>query len=101
MHIGTYIKLILIKKNMTQQALVDRLNELGLVKENATVRKHTISDIINGKIGMSPYMARRIEIALDVPKYSIVNIVGMPKTETGMKKLEGIKGKITKTPYKK
>ena len=90
MHIGTYIKLILIKKNMTQQALVDRLNELGLVKENESVRKHTISDIINGKLGISPYMARRIEIALDVPKYSIVRLVGLPKTEYGMKKLEQI-----------
>ena len=74
MHIGTYIKLILIKKNMTQQALVDRLNELVLVKENESVKKHTISDIINGKLGISPYMARRIEIALDVPKYSIVRL---------------------------
>ena len=90
MHIGTYIKLILIKKNMTQQALVDRLNELGLVKENESVRKHTISDIINGKLGISPYMARRIEIALDVPKNSIVKLVGLPKTEGGMKKLEQI-----------
>lgn len=101
MHIGTYIKLILIKKNMTQQALVDRLNELGLVKENESVRKHTISDIINGKLTISPFMARRLEIALDMPKYSIVNLIGLPKTEIGIKKLEEIEGKITKKPYKK
>nr|DAX01480.1 MAG TPA: Transcriptional regulator, Transcriptional activator, TPR, HTH [Bacteriophage sp.] len=101
MHIGTYIKLILIKKNMTQQALVDRLNELGLTNNNEIVRKHTISDIVNGKLTISPFMARRLEIALDMPKYSIVNLIGLPKTEIGIKKLEEIEGKIMRIPYKK
>lgn len=101
MHIGTYIKLILIKRNMTQQALVDRLNELGLTNNNEIVRKHTISDIVNGKLTISPFMARRLEIALDMPKYSIVNLIGLPKTEIGIKKLEEIEGKIMRIPYKK
>lgn len=101
MHIGTYLKLVLTKKNMTQQALVDKLNELGLTDNNEIVRKHTISDIVNGRLTISPFMARRLEIALDMPKYSIVNLIGLPRTETGMKKLEGIEGKITKKPYKK
>lgn len=101
MHIGTYIKLILIKKNMTQQALVDRLNELGLTNNNEIVRKHTISDIVNGKLTISPFMARRLEIALDMPKYSIVNLIGLPKTEIGIKKLEEIECKIMRIPYKK
>lgn len=101
MHIGTYIKLILIKKNMTQQDLVNRLNELGLADHNEIVRKHTISDIVNGKLTISPSMARKIEIALDVPKYSIVNIIGLPKTKESKKRLEEIEGKITKTLYKK
>lgn len=101
MHIGTYIKLILIKKNMTQQALVDRLNELGLTNNNEIVRKHTISDIVNGKLTISPFMARRLEIALDMPKYSIVNLIGLPKTKIGIKKLEEIEGKIMRIPYKK
>lgn len=91
MHIGTYIKLVLIKKNMTQQELVDRLNKLGLVKENQTVRKHTISDITNGRLTPSSYLARRIEIALDLPKYSIVKLIGFPTTKEGMEKLEEIK----------
>lgn len=101
MHIGTYIKLVLTKKNMTQQALVDRLNELGLTNNNEIVRKHTISDIVNGKLTISPFMARRLEIALDMPKYSIVNLIGLPKTEIGIKKLEEIEGKIMRIPYKK
>lgn len=101
MHIGTYLKLVLTKKNMTQQALVDKLNELGLTDNNEIVRKHTISDIVNGRLTISPFMARRLEIALDMPKYSIVNLIGLPRTEAGMKKLEGIKGKITRKLYKK
>lgn len=86
---------------MTQQALVDKLNELGLTDNNEIVRKHTISDIVNGRLTISPFMARRLEIALDMPKYSIVNLIGLPRTEAGMKKLEEIEGKITKKPYKK
>lgn len=101
MHIGTYLKLVLTKKNMTQQALVDRLNELGLTNNNEIVRKHTISDIVNGKLTISPFMARRLEIALDMPKYSIVNLIGLPKTEIGIKKLEEIEGKIMRISYKK
>lgn len=101
MHIGTYLKLVLTKKNMTQQALVDKLNELGLTDNNEIVRKHTISDIVNGKLTISPFMARRLEIALDMPKYSIVNLIGLPKTEIGIKKLEEIEGKIMRIPYKK
>lgn len=101
MNIGTYIKLILTKKNMTQQDLVNRLNDLGLADNNEVVRKHTISDIVNGRLTISPFMARKIEIALDMPKYSIVNIIGLPKTKVGMKKLEELEGKNMKIPYKK
>ena len=36
-----------------------------------------------------------------LPKYSIVNLIGLPKTEIGIKKLEEIEGKIMRIPYKK
>ena len=35
-------------------------------------------------------MARRIEIALELPKYSLVELVGFPTTEFGKKELEEI-----------
>lgn len=41
-------------------------------------------------MSLSPYFARKIEIALDLPKYSIVSKVGFPKGEREKKRLEEI-----------
>lgn len=90
MQIGQYIKLILQKKNMTQQDLVNRLNELHLSAKGGTITKHNISNILNGNLLLNYTMARRIEIALELPKYSLVEIVGFPTTEFGKKELENI-----------
>lgn len=78
MQIGTYIKLILQKKNMTQQQLADKLQ----------VPKQNVSNIINGSIQIGSVRARKIEIALDLPKYSLVELVGFPTTDKGKKELE-------------
>ena len=48
MQIGTYIKLILQKKNMTQQQLADKLQ----------VPKQNVSNIINGSAQVQAYRAR-------------------------------------------
>ncbi len=80
MPIGTYIKLILKKKNISQQELA---NKTGLTKQK-------VSNLLNGITPISPAMARRIEIALNLPKYSLVEIVGFPETEIEKRKLEEI-----------
>lgn len=90
MQIGQYIKLILQKKNMTQQDLVNKLNELHFSAKGGTITKHNISNILNGVVPLHYTMARRIEIALELPKYSLVEIVGFPTTELGKKELEEI-----------
>lgn len=74
---------------MTQQDLVNRLNELHL-GENGDITKNKISAVLNQGMGLSPYFARKIEIALDLPKYSIVSKVGFPRGEREKKKLEKI-----------
>lgn len=78
MQIGTYIKLILQKKNMTQQQLANKLQ----------VPRQNISNIINGSAQVQAYRARKIEIALDLPKYSLVEIVGLPTNDRDKRKLE-------------
>ena len=78
MQIGTYIKLILQKKNMTQQQLADKLQ----------VPKQNISNIINGSIQIGSVRARKIEIALDLPKYSLVELVGFPTNDRDKRRLE-------------
>lgn len=78
MQIGTYIKLILQKKNMTQQQLADKLQ----------VPKQNISNIINGSMPIGSLRARKIEIALDLPKYSLVELVGFPTNDRDKRRLE-------------
>ena len=96
MQIGQYIKLILQKKNMTQQDLVNKLNELNFSAKGGTITKHNISNILNGAVPLHYTMARRIEIALELPKYSLVELVGFPTTELGKKELEEIGSGINK-----
>lgn len=78
MQIGTYIKLILQKKKMTQQQLADKLN----------VPRQNVSNIINGSVNVSFLRARKIEKALDLPKYELVEIVGFPTNDNDKRKLE-------------
>lgn len=88
MQIGTYIKLILQKKGWTYQQLADRLSEPDLAVKGRVVSKHRIGNIVIGAEGISPRTARRIEIALDLPKYSLVEIVGFPTNDRDKRKLE-------------
>lgn len=78
MQIGTYIKLLLQKKNMTQQELADKTD----------IAKQHISNIINGTEQLASLRARKIEIALDLPKYSLVEIVGFPTNDREKRRLE-------------
>lgn len=80
MQIGTYIKLILQKKNMTQQQLADKMN---LPRQN-------VSNMINetGSKTITYITARKIEIALDLPKYSLVELVGFPTNDRDKRRLE-------------
>ena len=81
MQIGIYIKLILQKKNMTQHQLADKLQ----------VPKQNVSNIINGSMQIGAVRARRIEIALDLPKYSLVEIVGFPTNDRDKRRLEELR----------
>ena len=63
---------------MTQQQLADKL---GIAKTH-------ISAMINGAEKISYIKARRIEIALDLPKYSLVELVGFPTNDRDKRRLE-------------
>lgn len=80
MQIGTYIKLILQKKNMTQQQLADKMN---LPRQN-------VSNMINGTGSktITCIQARKIEIALNLPKYSLVELVGFPTNDRDKRRLK-------------
>ena len=82
--------MILKKKNMTQVDLINRMKELKLA-DDKTLAKQKLNNAINIRMGYT--WARRIEIALDLPQYSLVKMVGTP-TEMQWKLIKEIKTNV-------
>lgn len=82
-----YVKDLLKRKNITQKQLLDRMKELKLANEK-TLCKQILNNALNLKMGYT--WARRIEIALDLPEYSLIRMIGTP-TEKEWKKIKEIK----------
>ena len=78
-----YVKIIMKKRNMRQADLIRAMEAKGI----PMYRTH-MSEALNGR--MSCLMARKIEIALDLPKYSLVKMTGVKLTEAVIKQLEKI-----------
>lgn len=82
----TYVRVLLKKKNIKQVDLLNKMKKLKLADDKTLVRTH-LNNAINIKMGYT--WARRIEIALDLPDYSIVKMVGRP-TEKQWEKIKEI-----------
>lgn len=85
-NVETYVRVLLKKNNIKQVDLLNKMKELKLADDKTLVRSK-LNNAINTKMGYT--WARRIEIALDLPKYSIVRMVGRP-TEYEWKKIKEI-----------
>ena len=89
--IGTYIKIILKKRNMSQADLLRKMQELNLGKVDAP----HLNNFINGTAPNNSYVwARRVEIALDLPEYSIIKMIGTP-TEFEWKKIKEVGNNVS------
>ena len=95
MHLGEYLKIILIKKGLSQQDLANLLNKQeGMkVRQNgdATITRFQVSYWINGTQTISPLMARRIELALDLKENSLVDLA--PRKSSNMAGYNKVFGK--------
>lgn len=68
----------MIKKGVSGQGLSDLLNKqegMEFHDGNATVTRFKVSAWVNGKESISPLMARRIELALDLKENSLLGFV--------------------------
>ena len=70
--VGEYVKRILKARNMTQIDLVKEINRRHLGYNGNDVKKAKINNFLNGTWHKNYPMARRCEIALDLPKYSLI-----------------------------
>ena len=76
--VGEYVKKILKARNMTQIDLVKEINRRHLGYNGNDVKKTKINNFLNGTWHKNYPMARRCEIALDLPKYSLIKMIGEP-----------------------
>ncbi len=87
---GTYIKILLKKRNMSQMDLLRKMQNLGF----DGVHKTHINNFINGTETMIRYgLIRKIEIALDLPEFTLINMAGRP-SKTKIKQLKEIKANV-------
>lgn len=87
---GTYVKILLKKRNMTQVQLLNKMKKLKLA-EDKTLAPQKLNNAINIKMGY--VWARRIEIALELPEYSLIKMVGNP-TQYEWKLIKEIKANV-------
>ena len=84
---GTYIKILLKKRNMSQMDLLRKMQSLGFEGIYLT----HINNFINQTDDTIRYgLIRKIEIALDLPEFILINMAGRP-SETKVKQLKEIK----------
>ena len=87
---GTYVKVLLKKRNMTQMDLLNKMKKLKLAKEETLSKQH-LNNSLNIQMGYT--WARRIEIALELPEYSLIKMVGNP-TPMQWKRIKEIKANV-------
>lgn len=78
------------KRNMKNKDLLKAINRINEKRNETIITRQYMCNVINGIRPLSACMARKIEIALDIEKYSIVSMIGFPAGEKGMKKLLAI-----------
>ena len=83
----SYVENLLKQRNIRQVDLLNKMKELKLADDKTLVASK-LNNAIHTKMGYT--WARRIEIALDLPNYCIVRMVGRP-TEYEWKKIKEIK----------
>lgn len=75
---GNYLKIILLKKNISQQQLVELLNQqkgVNLRKNDTTITKQKVHAWISGDLPLTKAMARRIEKAVGIKDYSLCDLI--------------------------
>ena len=81
------MKILLQKRNMSQMDLLRKMQSLGFEGVHIT----HINNLINNTESRPQYLLlRKIEIALDLPELTLINMVGRP-SEAKIKQLKEIK----------
>ncbi len=77
---------------MSQMDLLRKINKLNLGNGKNLSKCH-LNNFLNGTGTESFSWARRIEIALDLPDYSLIKMIGTP-TEYEWNKIKGVRPNV-------
>ena len=83
-----YIKLVLKKKNWTNQRLCDELNKIESQLGESRTSRQNISNYLNGQWDFRPKVLVKYELALGLPVGTLIKMVAPPLTKNGQKELE-------------
>ena len=76
--VETYTKILLQKRGMRQADLLAKMKELKLADDKSLV-KQKLNNALNIRMGYT--WARRIEIALELPDYFLIKMIGTPSSQ--------------------
>ena len=63
------------KKKMNLQDLADKINQMGLNGDKGDVYVQNIANLLNNPNEIRPVLVKKIEIALDLPRDSLIRIL--------------------------
>ena len=92
--VATYIKLILRKKNWSNQRLCDELNKLEEKLGDSRTSKQNVSNYLNGQWSFRPKILAKYEVGLGLTEGTLIKMVSPPLTKESQKELEEIIKKV-------
>ena len=89
-----YIKMILKKKKWTNRKLCEEINKIEEKLGESRTTPQGITNYLNGYHDMRPKWLVKVEKALNLPQYTLVNMVLPPAGKEGKKELEKLIKKV-------
>lgn len=93
-NVNEYIELVLKKKKWTRAKLVEEINKIEEKLGNVRTSKQNITNYLNGTHEIRPKWLVKVEAALGLPAYTLINMVEFPVTKEGQRELKEIIKKV-------
>lgn len=88
LNVNDYIKLLLKKKNWTNKKLCEEINKIESKLGDSRTTKQNITNYLNGNHDMRPKWLAKVEVALSLPKGTLINMVAPPLSKEAQKELK-------------
>ena len=83
-----YLKLVMEKKHLSQKDVVEKLNIIEQQHNEKKTHFQNLSEYLRDGLPFRPKFLVKLEVALDLPYGTLVNMVSPPSSREGKKELE-------------